>query len=410
VDKTLQFLVVGPDPALHQEFGSALRRLNDLQAVTHVASDGRQGVEAARSRQPDVVFVEMTRDPRALKTFAEEVAVGSPDSIVVGVYRREVLGGDASEGGVIIDALRSRVRDFMRRPLSSTELQDVLDRHLLRTAPRLATSGKVVAFVSNKGGVGKSTLSLNVACALAERHPDRVLLVDASLQLGVCASMLDLEPETSIVDAVREVDRLDETLLRQLTVAHPCGLRLLAAPADAIEAAPITDAAIARILTLARRTFDYVVVDTFPMLDSVALTVLDLSDLVHVVVSPSVPHVIGATRFLAVLDRLAIPRARQSVVLNHHFPGVAGALERSDIEARLDREIAHVFPYRRRLLVAMNVGRPYVLGTSHWMGFGKSMSRLVGQVESLRGSVDRVAPADEVNAARVALATGGAGA
>jgi Flp pilus assembly CpaE family ATPase len=80
-----------------------------------------------------------------------------------------------------------------------------------RPPSKAPSLGRIVAFESNKGGVGKSTLAVNIACGLAERHPDRVLLVDASFQMGACASMLDLQPPTSMADAHRERQRLDTT-------------------------------------------------------------------------------------------------------------------------------------------------------------------------------------------------------
>src|SRR5207244_3924871 len=83
------------------------------------------------------------------------------------------------------------VQDFLRRPLSSADLGQLLDRLGRRSMAAPAPLGKVVFFIGNKGGVGKSTVALNVACGLAVRHPDRVLLIDASLQMGVCATMLD---------------------------------------------------------------------------------------------------------------------------------------------------------------------------------------------------------------------------
>ncbi len=126
--------------------------------------------------------------------------------------------------------LRANVQDFLRRPLSSTELRSLLDRVFQpRLTPR-KSPGRILTFMSNKGGVGKSTLSVNAACDLAVRRPGQVLLIDASLQLGSCALMLDLIPQSTLTDAVREKERLDETLLRRLTTRHECGLHLLAAP------------------------------------------------------------------------------------------------------------------------------------------------------------------------------------
>ena len=178
-----------------------------------------------------------------------------------------------------------------------------------------AAQGRVASFLSNKGGVGKSTLAVNVACGLALRHPDDVLLIDASLQVGTCAMLLDLKPTTSIVDAVRERDRLDKTLLRHLTLRHGTGLRLLAAPMDALEGAEVDDEAIARIINMARRSFTYVIVDTFPMLDNVLMTILDITDVACVVVQATAPAVAGAARLLPVLEGRH-PRVASAIVLN----------------------------------------------------------------------------------------------
>jgi pilus assembly protein CpaE len=186
---------------------------------------------------------------------AKDLLAQVPESVIAGAFTPDHLEHGQSEGATIIELLRAQLRDFLRRPLSTTELRAVLDRLFSRlpgTAP--AAQGRVAAFISNKGGVGKSMLAVNVACALALRHPDEVLLIDTSLQIGTCSMLLDLKPTTSIVDAIRERDRLDKTLLRHLTLRHGTGLRLLAAPTDALEGAEVDDEAISRIINMARRS------------------------------------------------------------------------------------------------------------------------------------------------------------
>jgi pilus assembly protein CpaE len=137
-------------------------------------------------------------------------------------------------------------------------------------------------------------------------------LIDASLHLGSCAPMLDLTPTTGLASAAREKVRLDETLVRKLAVRHECGLDLLAAPIDAVDASDIDDEAMSRTITLARRTYDYVIVDTFPMLDGLIMAVLDLSDRAYVVVQNTVPNVVGAARLLPVLEHLASRRTARA--------------------------------------------------------------------------------------------------
>jgi pilus assembly protein CpaE len=257
--------------------------------------------------------------------------------------------------------------------------------------------GRVISFLSNKGGVGKTTLSVNVACGLALRHPDEVLLIDASLQGGTCALMLDLKAATSIADVVRQRDRLDATLLRHLTLKHGSGLRLLAAPADALEGAEVDDEAIARILNMARRSFRYVIVNTFPMLDNVVMTVLDLTDLAFVVIQAMAPSVAGAARLLPVLEGLGFPPARQRLVLSYNFQPFLGSLRPIDIADRLQRTIDYVIPYEKRVLASMNTGSPLVLHPGWWQRFGRTVGQVVDEIDGAAAAASKEAGSPQVS-------------
>ena len=388
METTPQILVVGSDPMLRDELETAVAGLRKWRPVVHFSAGHRQGVEVARNRRPEVICVQLESDPTSLKTFAEEVRTASPHSSVVALYRPDALGFGEAEHSVIIEAMRAQVRDFLRRPLSNTELQQLLDRVLDRSDDGLA-DGKIVSVVSNKGGVGKSTVSVNVACELAKRAPERVLLVDVSLHLGSCAPMLDLTPSTTLASAARERSRLDETLLRKLAVRHECGLDVLAAPIDAVEASDVDDESLSRILSLARRAYDYVVVDTFPMLDGLILAILDVSDRVLVVVQNTVPNVVGAARLLPVLEHVGVPRDRTRVVLNNNFEKCPGGLSTADVAQRLEREVDHVVAYQKRLILALNTGRPYVLHAPKLFGFVKSIRRIADEIEAIQDSADQ---------------------
>ncbi|HUG94097.1 MAG TPA: AAA family ATPase, partial [Planctomycetaceae bacterium] len=187
---TPHILIVGSDPALRDEVETALTALDGSASAIQAVGDVRQGLESARRRAPALALVEMGPDLRELKLFAAELAEHSPGTTIAAVFRPDSFGVDVSEAAVLIEALRAGVRDFLRRPVAPNELADLL-RRASGTAPKPASAhGRIVSFISNKGGVGKSTLAVNAACGVARRHPGRVLLVDASLQLGVCASLL----------------------------------------------------------------------------------------------------------------------------------------------------------------------------------------------------------------------------
>ena len=380
--RNVHILVAGPDQLLQDEVRTAAHALPRAQAVVATAPGLREGAEYARNRPPDMIVIPMESDLDSIRAFTRDVEFAAPDAIVVGAYHADSLRGDGDDS-LLIEALRARVRDFVRRPVSSTEMQEILDRYRGGAPGPRGRAGRIVSFVSNKGGVGKSTTSVNVASALARRHPGQVLLIDASLQLGVCASSLDMEPQTTIIDAVQELSRLDETLLREVAVRHSSGLHLLAAPNDAVEATQVGEIEISRILSVARRAFDFVIVDTFPLLDAVAVAILDLSELCVAVTSPTVPNVIGMARFLEVIERLGVTRSRQRMILNHAQPRFAGALTPEDVATRLGRPVDFVLPFDKKVLITLNSGEPIGLKAPGFFGFGRALTSVVDDIELL---------------------------
>ncbi|ANM29421.1 hypothetical protein ABI59_07215 [Acidobacteria bacterium Mor1] len=387
MERTKRLLVVTSDPLLRSEFTAAVDSTASLHPQLTFASDYRQAIESARARSPALVFADLDEGIDALKSFCDEVETVSPQSVVVGVFQDDRMSDGQTDR--IIAALRSHARDFLRRPVSSTELSSIYDRWIMRPHRRSSRSGAIVSFISNKGGVGKSTMAVNTATAITAVTDMRVLLVDLSLQLGVCASMLDLAPSTTIVDAVREHDRLDETMLEQMCTSHSSGLRLLAAPTNPDEAAEVTVSALTRILGLSRRAFDIVIVDTFPLLDELVVELVDLSDLIYLVFHGMVPAALGAEALANTLDGLQIPPDRRRLILNQNYPRFVGELRPEDIARRLQRDIDHVIPYNKQLLVASNAGSPLGLRLRGRFGFGRALGGVRDEIVGLPGQTRR---------------------
>jgi len=376
----LHILVIGADPRLRDECHRAFAASAETAPVTHYAADPRQGVEIARSRRPALAVVEMSADLKPLRVLADELAAASPETRLVGAFKPEIFAHDVSESAVLIEALRAGAYDFLRRPVSAGDVRQLVERARQPMVAGAARSGRVATFISNKGGVGKSSLAVNTAVGLALHHPGRVLLVDASLQMGVCAAMLDLRPPLSLVDAARERDRLDGTLLEQLATPHVSGLHLLAAPADAVEGAEVNDEVVSRVLSLARRSYDYVIVDTFPMFDRVVMTVLDQSDRLYVVLENVVPTLLGFDRFLKVLASIGVPREKQRIIINRYERSSSGLLP-VDAAERLGRDIDLVVPYDRKMIAAANLGQPFLMSRRPFSRTAARLRELVADVE-----------------------------
>jgi pilus assembly protein CpaE len=318
-----------------------------------------------------------------LRSLAAELQAVAPRMKLVAAFRSEDFPPETSESVLMIQAIRAGIQDFLRRPIALQDLSELFERIARQRVASAAALGTLVSFVSNKGGVGKSTMAVNAAVGVAMRRPERVLLVDCSLQMGVCAMLLDLRPATTLHDALRQRDRLDETLLRQLAAPHDSGLDLMAAPATAAQAAEIDAAFIAQLLTLARRAYDIVIVDTFPMLDGIVMAALDLSIRAYVVLENVVPTLIGGAAFIQLLKQLGFGPEVVRVVLNQ-YTTAAGNPSLADTERRLELPVDFIIPAHRKIQAAANLGRPFILSTNRWWQPGKGMLQLVNDIDSLR--------------------------
>ena len=384
----IDILTFTTDPQLESELNAACASLGDNQPRMRYARSRNELMESIRSRPPALVLMPFGDDPRDVSKLASELATSSPPIPLAAVFRPNGFRDNVSESTVIIESMRAGVRDFLRRPISTNELRTLVDDLNSGTSRKPASShtasGQVVTFISNKGGVGKSTLSVNTAVGLALRHPGRVLLIDASLQMGVAAALLDLQTASTLTDVVLERDRLDVTMIRQMAIQHSSGLHLLAAPTDAIEAMEVDDTLMARVITLARQAYDYVIIDTFPMFDRVIVAALDLSDRAYIVMENVVPTLLGAVKLLSVLERIGFPSSRQSLILNR-VQRMPGNLAIDDISARLGRPIDHVLPFDKNVIAAANSGEPIGAKTFRFGKFSRGLQRLVQEIDSMEG-------------------------
>ncbi len=181
-----QILIISADPQLAPECEAALASLPGEAAVVHRVADARQAVETARNRHPNLAVIEMGRDLARLRAVVADVAAVSPDTLSVAAFRPELFDHEVSESAMLIEALRSGIRDFLRRPVSAVDLGQLVERLSRRDARGPVRWGKLVSFISNKGGVGKSTLAVNTArrtrlAVSRARAADRYVAADGCL-------------------------------------------------------------------------------------------------------------------------------------------------------------------------------------------------------------------------------------
>jgi pilus assembly protein CpaE len=219
--------------------------------------------------------------------------------------------------------------------------------------------GRIVTVFSPKGGTGKTVLSTNLSASLAKHWGKRALLLDLDLQFGDAAIMLGIEPEKTIYDLVTAPGELDSEKLAGYTTRHPSGLDVLPAPLRPEDAELVTEPKLARLLEVARESYDVIVVDTSPFFHGPMLATLDRTDELLLLTSLDVPTIKNVRLSLQTLELLSFPSDRVRVVLNRANSKVG--MKPKEVESALEIPVRFEVPSDRAVPLAVNRGAPAVL-------------------------------------------------
>ena len=244
---------------------------------------------------------------------------------------------------LILGALRAGIPEFVPAPVQAEELDVAVRRLLRRMEPDARLRGMLVAVYSGKGGLGTTSVAVNLATAIAKEHPEaQVALVDFVVVGGDIRVMLDLKPTYDIGDLVMKVDRIDGDLLSSLMTTGPAGMRILPS-SDRPEVQDLIDgAATSTILAQLRAHFHYVVIDLEHYLGERTIGALDMADRIMLVTQLSVPALRSTQRTLDLFNRLGYPPTKVHVVVNRS--NAESALTIGDAETVLGRRIAAKLP------------------------------------------------------------------
>src|SRR5262249_41674677 len=184
-----------------------------------------------------------------------------------------------------------------------------------KLAPDDVLHGKMVTVFCPKGGVGKTTIAVNLAAALATAHGKKTLLLDLDLQFGDVAFMVGMHPEKTIYDLMLAPGELDAEKLAGWVTHMSATLDLLPAPLQPEQAELVTEAKLARLIEVARESYEYIVVDTSPFFHGPLLAAFDRSDELLLVCGIDALTTKNTALGLHTLNLLSFPKNRISLVL-----------------------------------------------------------------------------------------------
>lgn len=295
-------------------------------------------------------------DLEASAALADMLRVTRPSTSVILIRRRV-------DTSVLAEALRSGMREVVEER-DLTGLGSAVNRARqvwqALNGPVMTSSsgphGQLVTVFSPKGGVGKTTLAVNLAIALSEKGKKRVCVVDLDLSFGDIAITLQLIPARTMADAVHFESGLEFSVLEPLLTPHGTGISALVAPVQPDARDSIPAALVGRILGMLKENFEYVVVDTAPTFDEFVLQAFDETDVLLLVTTLDVPTLKNVKIAVETLDLLNFPKARRRLVLNRADDKVG--LSAEEVEGTLAMKIDASIPTSSQVANATNTGDP----------------------------------------------------
>ena len=216
----------------------------------------------------------------------------------------------------LIKAMRVGVREVLPSPVSAETLLPAMARIAEKRGDNQA-QGKVLAFISCKGGSGATFLSTNLGYALATQENKRVALIDLNLQFGDAAMYVtDKKPLATLADVAQQIHRLDASFLASSMLNVNNNFSVLAAPEDPTHASDVLPEHIDAILNLAKRHYDYVLLDVGHNLDAVSINALDQADMIFPIMQVSMPYIRYGKRLLGVFRSLDYRKDKIHVIVN----------------------------------------------------------------------------------------------
>jgi pilus assembly protein CpaE len=261
-------------------------------------------VDVIRQSHPDLAVIALDSDHTKALQLISQLASEFPNMPVLAVSSR-------GEGQSILQALRAGAKEFLTAPVVLEELLTALQR--LRQN-RLSSDGTmkpngapkveslVVAVVGSRGGVGCTSIAVNLGCVLAQEPGHNVALIDLDLALGDADVTLDLIPDYTLADVAMNIDRLDMTFLRRSLCKHETGLSVLPHPMQMEDISLIHEDHLQRVIGLLRASYTHLVFDLSKRFTPTDLTALRMADVILLIAQLELTSLRNVVRMLHTLN------------------------------------------------------------------------------------------------------------
>lgn len=261
---------------------------------------------------PDVGVVSLDGDSQKAIALLERMRRESPECALLAI-------SESGDGQLILQAMRAGAREFLTLPLALEDLMAALARisDLKFGGQSGGTrSSKIIAVAGASGGVGCTSIAVNLGCLLAARPEYTVALVDLDLAIGDADVFLDSIPDYSLIDVTENISRLDFQLLKKSLTKHSSGLYLLPRPVQLQDVALITPDSLRRVFGLLKATFSHIVIDVSKGFTEIDQTAFEFANEVLLVVQLDLPCLRNLVRLQMSFDEIEGLGEKLKIVVN----------------------------------------------------------------------------------------------
>jgi pilus assembly protein CpaE len=348
----LRTAIVDRDSVLRKELRAAL---TDMDLVRLEAEYPECSAFSLTGGLPDVVLVGVDSDTDRALDLISRLSRQTPRCGICAVSR-------SNDGQLVLRAIRAGAKEFLTLPVSTRELSTALRAACVREEAQGSRphASLTIAVAGAAGGVGSTSLAVNLASILAA-SPDRsVVLVDLDVTLGDADVYLDMNHEYTLADLTQNVARLDSELLRRSMARHKSGLYLLPRPVELSDAGLVTEESLRRVFRLLKTSYSHVVVDLSKAYSPLDMAALECCDAVLLVTQLDLPCLRNAVRLLKSFRPVSGMLEKVKLVVNRTMPE-SETIRLKRAEEIVGREFFWQIPNDYRLMVqARNNGVPLV--------------------------------------------------
>lgn len=311
MSNVLRIAVVDPNDSTRERLKTALL---GLETVWLEAECSRYAffVDVVEQTKPDIGFIAMDSDaPRAIKLISETLQKAPNCSILV--------SSSSTDGRLILESMRAGAKEFLTEPVRPEDLNAALQRVRRQASgggPSKNDQCQIFAIAGATGGVGTTSIAVNLACDLAADESNSVVLVDLDMALGDADVFLDTIPEYTLADVAQNVERLDLTLLKKSLTKHSSGVHLLPRPMQLEEVRLITHDKLQRVIGLLKTSFTHLVIDVSKGFSELDMLALQTADAVLMVTQLDLPCLRNVVRLLMTFDEDEGLREKVKIIVN----------------------------------------------------------------------------------------------